>query len=74
MIPAGLGALGSQRPGGSRRRRARKRFGERRKSKELSVANDPNKRPFAFTMRWGLMAVAAIALIVVVVVAILLAI
>ncbi len=37
------------------------------------MAIDPNKRPFAFTMRWGAMAIAAIALIVVVVVAIVIA-
>ncbi len=37
------------------------------------MAIDPNKRPFAFAMRWGLMAVAAIVLIIVVVVAIVVA-
>ncbi len=37
------------------------------------MAIDPNKRPFAFTMRWGLMALAAIALIIVVVVALIVA-
>ncbi len=51
--------------------RARGRgFGGSRKSKEPDMAIDPKRRPFAFTMRWGLMALAAIALIVVVVVAI----
>ncbi len=37
------------------------------------MAIDPNKQPFAFTMRWGLMALAATALIVVVVVVIVVA-
>ncbi len=31
---------------------------------------DPRKRPFAFTMRWGLMAIAVVALVVVIVFAV----
>lgn len=34
------------------------------------MAIDPKKRPFAFGMRWGLMALAAITLVIVIVVAI----
>ena len=39
-------------------------FGRHTASKETTMAIDRHKRPFAFTMRWGLMAFAAIVLVI----------
>ncbi len=42
-------------------------FGGYTASKGTNVALDPHRRPFDFTMRWALMALALIALIAVIV-------